>query len=93
MNEVVSDINIVLTQFVIIFLISKKAHVRSGGIRGGEGAPRGPKCLHFHAVFGKHWPNNRLAPPQGLAPLSGKSWIRHWLAINTRTFVHMNKTV
>ena len=27
--------------------------------------------LHFHAVFRKIWPNNRLALP-------GKSWIRPW---------------
>ena len=34
-------------------------------LRGGRKgrAPPGPKCLHFHAVFGKNWPNNRLAPP------------------------------
>ena len=32
---------------------------------------------HFHAVCGKFWPNNRLAPPYGLASPSGKSWIRH----------------
>ena len=40
----------------------------------------GPKFLHFHAVFGKNWPNNRLAPnPFGVsAPSSGKSWIHHW---------------
>ena len=30
--------------------------------------------LNFHAVFGKIWPNNRLAPPpSGLAPPSRKS--------------------
>ena len=43
----------------------------SGGSKGErEGrAPPGPKFLHFHAVFGKNWPNNRLAsPPLGLAP-------------------------
>ena len=41
-----------------------------GGGRGGrEGRPPGPKFLHFHAVFGKHWSNKRLAPPPlGLAP-------------------------
>ena len=51
-------------------------------LRGARGtrAPPGPKFLHFHAVFGKNWPNNRLAPPPGLgAPSSGKSWIRHCL--------------
>ena len=26
-------------------------------------APPGPKILHFHTVFGKNWPNNRLTPP------------------------------
>ena len=38
----------------------------SGGSKGGhEGRapPPGPKFLHFHAVFGNNWPNNRLAPP------------------------------
>ena len=29
----------------------------SGGSKGGT------KFLHFHAVFRKNWPNNRLAPP------------------------------
>ena len=45
----------------------------SGGSKGGrEGRalpPSGPKFLHFHAVFRKNWPDNRLAPPPlGLAP-------------------------
>ena len=44
----------------------------SGGSKGGTRdvhPPSGPKFLHFHAVFGKNWPNNRLAcPPLGLAP-------------------------
>ena len=51
-------------------------------LRGGarDARPPGLKFLHFHAVFGKNWPNNRLAPPPfGVsAPSSGKSWIRHW---------------
>ena len=37
-----------------------------GGSRGGARdapPPPGPKFLYFHAVFGKNWPNNRLAPP------------------------------
>ena len=56
--------------------------LRSGGSKGGarDGRPPSvPKFLHFHAVFGKNWPNNRLAPPPfGLStPSSGKSWIRH----------------
>ena len=39
-----------------------------GGVRDAR-PPSGPKFLHFHAVFGKNWPNNRLAPPPlGLAP-------------------------
>ena len=41
-------------------------------LRGGARPSRPPSCpkfLHFHAVFGKNWPNNRLAPPPlGLAP-------------------------
>ena len=40
-------------------------------LRGGaRDAPSGPKFLHFHTVFGKKLPNNRLTPPLlGLAPL------------------------
>ena len=34
-----------------------------GGARGTRAPPSGPKFLHFHAVFGKNWPNNRLAAP------------------------------
>ena len=40
-------------------------------LRGGarNARPPGSKFLHFHAVFGKNWPNNRLAPPPlGLVP-------------------------
>ena len=41
-------------------------------LRGGmrDACPHsGPKFLHFHAVFGKNWPNNRLVhPPLGLVP-------------------------
>ena len=36
-----------------------------GGVRDAD--PPGPKFLHFDAVFGENWPNNRLAPPMGLA--------------------------
>ena len=40
-----------------------------GGREGRAPPPSGPKFLHFHAVFGKNWPNNRLAPPPlGLVP-------------------------
>ena len=39
----------------------------------------GPKCLHFHAVFGKQWSNSMLASP------SGKSWIRHCVSSKTHT--------
>ena len=42
----------------------------SGGSKWGGDArdghpppPTDPKFLHFHAVFRKTWPNNRLAPP------------------------------
>ena len=50
--------------------------------RKGRAPPCGPKFLHFHAVSGKNWPNNRLAPPFGVStPSSGKSWIRHCCAI------------
>ena len=44
----------------------KVTHMPSGGSKGGARdvcPPSGPKFLHFHAVFGKNWPNNRLAPP------------------------------
>ena len=42
---------------------------KGGGARGTRATPSGPKFLHFHAVFGKNWPNNRLAPlPLGLVP-------------------------
>ena len=37
--------------------------------------------FHFHAVFGKNWPNNRLAPPA-----SGKSLICHCMLL---TFCHL----
>ena len=52
----------------------------SGRSRGwGVAPPPGPRFLHFHAVFGKNWPNNKLPLPSGVgAPSSGKSWIRHW---------------
>ena len=46
------------------------------GGREGHAASPNPKFIHFHAVFGKNWPNNRLAPPP-----SGKSWIRHCIAM------------
>ena len=51
--------------------------------REGCAPPPGPKCLHFHAVVGKKWPNNRLVRPVGLVPppTSGKSWIHHWYFI------------
>ena len=38
------------------------------GSRGVGGRPSGPKFLYFHAVFGKNWSNNRLAPPLWFAP-------------------------
>ena len=38
--------------------LGSKLHL--GKISGGS---KGPKFLHFHAVFRKNWPNNRLAPP------------------------------
>ena len=53
-------------------------------LRGARGTcvPRGPKFFQFHAVFGKIWQNCMLAPPPGVgAPSSGKSWIRHCLAL------------
>ena len=39
------------------------SHRSSGGSKGARGTPSfGPKFLHFRAVFGKNWSNNRLAP-------------------------------
>ena len=37
----------------------------SGGSKGARGTrdPLGPKFLYYRAVFGKNWPNNRLASP------------------------------
>ena len=37
----------------------------SGGSRDASPLP-GPTFLHFHAIFGKNWQNNRLAPPLGI---------------------------
>ena len=49
------------------------------GATGTRAPPSGSKLLHFHAVFGKNWSNNRLAPPplRGWNTPSGESWIRH----------------
>ena len=47
--------------FVIKYVSKPVADLR-GGARDAR-PPSGPKFLHFHAVFGKNWPNNRLAPP------------------------------
>ena len=73
----------------ILFSPKHKETVCSGGSKGGarDVPPPGPKFLHFHAVFGKNWPNNRLAPPFGVsAPSSGKSWIRHWYEYTENDF-------
>ena len=42
----------------------RSKHWRIWG-RGREGrvSSPGPKFIHFHAIFGKNWLNNRLAPP------------------------------
>ena len=64
---------------------SKVSTQSSGGSKGQREErplPSGPKFLHFHAVFGKIWPNNKLVPPSGVGvPSSGKSWIRHYKPI------------
>ena len=40
--------------------------------------------FHFHVVFGKNCPDNRLAPRSlGIGP-SGKSWIHHYLSVPQR---------
>ena len=44
------------------------------GTRGMCAPPSGPKFLHFHAVFTKNWPNNRLVPPLGY-PLARTGWV------------------
>ena len=73
-----------LTRVLSKLVLSSVADLRGG--REGRAAPpsSGPKFLHFHAVFRKNWPNNRLAPPPFWvsAPSSGKSWIRHWSLFN-----------
>ena len=51
---------------LFVYRLSKNDELQiSGGSKGGArpSRPPGPKFLHFHAVFGKNWPNNRLAPP------------------------------
>ena len=55
-----------------------------GGSKGGGAKQVRPRSsfFHFDVVFGKTLPNNRLAHPSlGFAPLTGKSWIRHWKPI------------
>ena len=55
---------------ILIRCVVPNIHI--GGSGGGAShAPPGPKFLHFHAVFGKNWPNNRLPPPLELAPPLG----------------------
>ena len=39
-------------------------------------APYNPKFSQFHAEFWKFWQNRMLAPPGGLTPPYGESWIR-----------------
>ena len=53
-----------------VFFHTRVLFVSSGGSKGARGmrALSIPKFLHFHAVFGKNWLNNRLPPPLGLAP-------------------------
>ena len=56
-NEMVNPSLLFTTEkFVTSFII--------GGSRGSQRRRTPcPKFLHFHAVFGKNWPNNRLANP------------------------------
>ena len=83
-------------------LFKKKRRVRGtfldpcrkiGRSRGGRDMrpPFGPKFLHFHAVFGENWPNNRLAPSYGLGtflweilnpPLQLPTYWFHWYQEN-----------
>ena len=60
-----SDKNLVLDSLPIQVAISVNALADLGGAM--DARYPGPKILHFHALFGKNWPNNRLVPP-GLAP-------------------------
>ena len=47
-------------------------------LRGAHPWPLGPISFISMQFSGKIWPNNRLAPSSwGLAPPSGKSYIRH----------------
>ena len=39
--------------------------------------PSQPNFFHFHVVFGKHLPNNRLVFPSVVGAPTGKSWIHH----------------
>ena len=63
-------------------------HWRIGGGGGGHGRalPSDPKFLHFHAVFEKNWPNNRLVHPHRVGTPSGKSWMHHWRLFQ-KTFI------
>ena len=50
---------------LFIFVRSLYTHAPVADLKGGaRDAPpaSGPKFLHFHAVFGKNWPNNMLYP-------------------------------
>ena len=42
------------------------AHQSNGGSFDARDKPPQPKFLHFHAVFGQNWANNRLSAPCGL---------------------------
>ena len=55
---------------------------KAKGVGLGTPAPSRSKFFYFHVVFDKNLPNMRLAPPYGLVPPSGKSWIRHSLLYN-----------
>ena len=53
-------------------------------------APSWYNFLHFHAVFDKFWPNNRLMPPFGVSAPPGKSWIRRWRMKNYQREIYIN---
>ena len=58
-----------LSEFSVADMVEEEVGKAIGGCGGGgggrgTGAP-GPKFLHFLAVFGENWPNNRLASPSG----------------------------
>ena len=65
-NESPTTVNIQWTRTVTL-RVNRPSHWRIQGVKGGAGmCTLPPKLLHFHAFFGKNWPNNRLVSPFGV---------------------------